>query len=145
MLLEPGPVPDPSIIDSRPPPMLNTRTVMPPVILMRASEGDHVDGPSGGRVPSPQARVGLGVDQREKIRLELAAGGSLWHIAGRLGRSASRVSRDVARSGRRGRYQAVATQRWAHRQRSRAKSRRRARQPPTSIARWPRGRYQRRR
>jgi IS30 family transposase len=65
---------------------------------------------AGGIAPQVQTRAAcsLTVDEREAITRGLVAGESLRAIARSLGRSASTVSREVARNGGRGRYRAVA-------------------------------------
>lgn len=62
----------------------------------------------GGIAPVPRRRsaVALTLEEREEISRGLAAGDSVRSIAARLDRSASTVSREVARNGGRRRYRA---------------------------------------
>ncbi len=63
---------------------------------------------AGGVRPAVRRRAErhLSLVEREEISRGMAAGESLRSIAGRLGRAASTVSREVARNGGRGRYRA---------------------------------------
>jgi len=70
---------------------------------------------SGGVRPVPRRRSSrcLALTEREEISRGVAAGESLRSIAGRLGRAASTVCRDVTRNGGRGRYRALGADRAA--------------------------------
>ncbi len=63
---------------------------------------------AGGVRPAPRRRAvrHLTLHEREEISRGLARGESLWVIAGRLGRTPSTVSREVARNNGRVRYRA---------------------------------------
>jgi transposase, IS30 family len=86
---------------------------------------------TGGIRPVPRRRweLRLSLAEREEISRGLAAGKSLRTIAAGLGRAPSTVSREVARSGGRRRYRALAADRaaWA----------RACRPKQTKLARWP--------
>ncbi len=77
----------------------------------------------GGVRPSPRCRASrhLSLEEREEISRGLAAGESLRSIASRLGRSASTVSREVARNGGRLGYRALRADRAAFRRARRPK------------------------
>jgi transposase, IS30 family len=80
-----------------------------------------------GGVKSNGPRAGSGrylsVGEREEIAVGLAAGQSLREIAGRLGRAASTISREVARNSRgRGAYRALAAQGHAQHRAARPKT-----------------------
>jgi IS30 family transposase len=77
----------------------------------------------GGVRPSPRcrARWHLSLEEREEISRGMAAGESLRSIAARLGRSASTVSREVARNGGRSKYRALHADRAAFRRARRPK------------------------
>ena len=79
---------------------------------------------AGGIAPQVRTRAAcsLTVDEREAITRGLVAGESLRAIARSLGRSASTVSREVARNGGRGRYRAVAAYQRAWRKARRPKA-----------------------
>ena len=70
---------------------------------------------AGGRRPSARQRceLRLSLAEREEISRGLVAGESLRVIAGRLGRSASTISREVAANGGRRRYRACSADRAA--------------------------------
>ena len=70
---------------------------------------------TGGVQPVPRRRSPrcLSLIEREEISRGVAAGESLRQIAGRLGRAASTVCRDVARNGGRRRYRALGADRAA--------------------------------
>ena len=70
-------------------------------------------GLTGGIRPRERCRAAahLSLGEREEISRGLAAGESLRFIAGRLGRSPSTVSREVARNGGRRRYRAAVSDR----------------------------------
>ena len=78
---------------------------------------------SGGVRPNPRcrARRHLALEEREEISRGMAAGESLRSIAVRLGRSASTVSREVARNGGRSKYRAMRADRAALRRARRPK------------------------
>jgi DNA-binding CsgD family transcriptional regulator len=86
---------------------------------------------TGGIRPVPRRRweLRLGLDEREEISRGLAAGLSLRAIAARLGRAPSTVSREVAASGGRSRYRALAADRPAWTRAARPKQ--------TKLSRWP--------
>ncbi len=69
---------------------------------------NHIRG-SGGIRPPPRtrSRLALTLAEREEISRGLVAGRSLRAIATRLGRSASTLSREIARNGGAGRYRAA--------------------------------------
>jgi IS30 family transposase len=69
----------------------------------------HIRG-SGGIRPPPRrrSRLALTLAEREEISRGLVAGRSLRAIAAGLGRSASTLSREIARNGGSGRYRAAA-------------------------------------
>ena len=69
----------------------------------------------GGIRPDPRRRASgrLRFEEREEVSRGLAAGLSLRAIAGRIGRSASTISREVAANGGRRRYRAAAADRAA--------------------------------
>ncbi len=79
---------------------------------------------TGGVRPMPRRRSSrcLSLIEREEISRGVAAGESLRQIAGRLGRAASTVCRDVARNGGRGRYRALGADRAALRRARRPKT-----------------------
>jgi IS30 family transposase len=78
----------------------------------------------GGVVPAERrrSRLALTVGEREEISRGVAAGESLRRVAGRLGRSPSTVSREIARHGGRHRYRAGEADRraWANGRRPQA-------------------------
>jgi IS30 family transposase len=78
---------------------------------------------SGGVRPRPRIRSSrhLSWEEREEISRGMAAGESLRSIASRLDRSASTVSREVARNGGRSRYRALRADRAALRRARRPK------------------------
>jgi IS30 family transposase len=79
----------------------------------------------GVKSNGPRAGTGryLSVGEREEIAVGLAAGESLRSIAGRLGRPASTISREVARNSRgRGSYRALAAQGHAQHRAARPKT-----------------------
>src|SRR5512140_3784626 len=82
-------------------------------------------GRTGGLRPraTPQSPLRLSLPEREEISRGLLTGETCRHIAARLGRSPSTVSREVAAGGRRERYRA-----W----RSEERARRRVRRPKTA-------------
>ena len=89
-------------------------------------------GRTGGLRPraTPQSPLRLSLPEREEISRGLLTGETCRHIAARLGRSPSTVSREVAAGGRRERYRA-----W----RSEERARRRVRRPKTAkLASSPR-------
>lgn len=69
----------------------------------------------GGIRPDPRRRASgrLSFEEREEVSRGLAAGLSLRAIAGRIGRSASTISREVTANGGRRRYRAAAADRAA--------------------------------
>ncbi|HLF43598.1 MAG TPA: IS30 family transposase [Acidimicrobiia bacterium] len=77
----------------------------------------------GGVRPSRRCRAPrhLSLEEREEISRGLASGESLRSIAVRLGRSASTVSREVARNGGRSKYRALRADRVAYRRARRPK------------------------
>lgn len=77
----------------------------------------------GGVRPGARCRAvqHLSLEEREEISRGMAAGESLRSIARRLGRSASTVSREVARNGGRSRYRAHRADRAAYRRAQRPK------------------------
>ena len=79
---------------------------------------------AGGIAPRARTRAtrALTVDEREVITRGLVAGESLRSIATLLGRSASTVSREVARNGGRVRYRAIAADQRAWRKARRPKA-----------------------
>jgi len=79
---------------------------------------------TGGVRPMPRRRSSrcLSLIEREEISRGVAAGESLRQIAGRLGRAASTVCREVARNGGRGRYRALGADRAALRRARRPKT-----------------------
>ena len=86
----------------------------------------------GGIPPSPRRRAGrtLNLEQREVISRGIASGDSMRRIARSLGRSASTVSREIARHGGRERYRATQADAGAWRRAERPKGCR--------LAEWPR-------
>ena len=67
----------------------------------------------------PRSPARLSLEEREEIRAGLVAGATFAQIGVRLGRSASTVSREVARNGGRRRYRAVAADGAAYRRAAR--------------------------
>ena len=86
---------------------------------------------AGGIRPVPRRRweLRLSLAEREEISRGLAAGLSLRTIAGRLGRSPSTVSREVAGNGGRGSYRALAADQAAWARAVRPKQTKLARRP----------------
>jgi hypothetical protein len=81
-------------------------------------------------VPAPnRSRLRLSLAEREEISRGLAAGESLGVVAGRLGRTPSTVSREVARNRGRARYRACRADRAAVRNMRRPKVAKLARCP----------------
>lgn len=92
---------------------------------------------SGGGVrPVPRCRNvrHLSLEEREEISRGMASGESLRSIAVRLGRSASTVSREVARNGGRSGYRALRADRAAYRRARRPKVCKLAANPTLSLA-----------
>ena len=89
----------------------------------------------GGVRPVPRCRSvrRLSLEEREEISRGLASGDSLRSIAVRLGRSASTVSRELARNGGRSGYRALRADRAAYRRARRPKACRLAANPRLAL------------
>lgn len=89
----------------------------------------------GGVRPVPRCRAvrHLSLEEREEISRGMAAGESLRSIAVRLGRSASTVSREVARNGGRSGYRALRADRAAYRRARRPKACKLAANPTLAL------------
>ena len=90
----------------------------------------------GGVRPVPRCRnvLHLSLEEREEISRGMASGESLRSVAQRLGRSASTVSREVARNGGRSGYRALRADRAAYRRARRPKVCKLAANPGLALA-----------